>query len=98
VTWVDHPKNPAGLAAEPDVVVFSFIGNSVTPCTEQAVGPLPLDTSGEAGVGGFDLRRRHPDGVHYNCSGRIAPPRKSRSTSSLRSRDADRLWSQSPDR
>ncbi len=41
--WVDHPWLTDALAAEPDLVVFSFIGNSITACTEQAVGPALLD-------------------------------------------------------
>jgi hypothetical protein len=126
--WLDHPTYDAGLAAEPDLVVFSFIGNSITPCTGGAVGPSLLAAyerdllalcaaavparcvavgqpvldpgiartlpgpdepngmflahayAGDWGFvdaghdaeddgGGFDLGRRHPDGVHYNEAG-----------------------------
>jgi hypothetical protein len=41
--WVDHPWLADALGSAPDLVVFSFIGNSITECTEQAIGPTLLD-------------------------------------------------------
>jgi hypothetical protein len=41
--WVGHTRFVDALRSEPDLMVFSFLGNSITPCTAHAVGATLLE-------------------------------------------------------